>query len=163
MRWTATNDQHHQLFFKFVPKLHKPPGQTRFILIWHCKEQRKMRCLERDSNSHLRVSRPPSTNWAIEPTGIGSESYPIYVYEIFLWQLNTYNTTYSTLQFPGCDLEPILHILPINSLSFTTLRRWVFLRFFFLRSAKNFCLFLDSKNMTTMTPVNSQTWFKILY
>ena len=33
--------------------------KTRFILIWHCREQRKIRCLGRDSNSHLRVSRPP--------------------------------------------------------------------------------------------------------
>ena len=33
--------------------------KTRFILIWHCKRQRKIRCLERDLNSHLRVSRPP--------------------------------------------------------------------------------------------------------
>ena len=30
--------------------------KTRFILTWHCREQRKLRCLERDSNSHLRVS-----------------------------------------------------------------------------------------------------------
>ena len=31
--------------------------KARFILIWHCKRQRKIRCLERDLNSHLRVSR----------------------------------------------------------------------------------------------------------
>ena len=32
--------------------------KTRFILIWHCREQRKICRLEWDLNSHLRVSRP---------------------------------------------------------------------------------------------------------
>ena len=31
--------------------------KTRFTLISHWREQRKIRCLERDLNSHLRVSR----------------------------------------------------------------------------------------------------------
>ena len=34
------------------------PVRTRFILIGHCEGQRKIPCLERDLNSHLRVSRP---------------------------------------------------------------------------------------------------------
>ena len=33
--------------------------KTRFLLILHGKRQRKIRCLKRDLNSHLRVSRPP--------------------------------------------------------------------------------------------------------
>ena len=54
------------------------PHCTRFILIRHCREQRKIRCLQRDSNSHLRVKDRHSTNWAIESTGMGSKSYPIF-------------------------------------------------------------------------------------
>ena len=36
--------------------------KTRYVLIfimWQCREQRKIRCLEWDLNSHLRVSRAP--------------------------------------------------------------------------------------------------------
>ena len=32
---------------------------VKFILIWHCKRQRKFRYLELDLNSHFQVSRPP--------------------------------------------------------------------------------------------------------
>ncbi len=45
--------------------------KTSFILFQHCKVERKIRCLKRDSNSHLQISIPQIS------TGIGSESYPI--------------------------------------------------------------------------------------
>ena len=47
------------LNFNFISEPSSEIWKTRFILIWHCKRQRKIRCLERDLNSHLRVSRPP--------------------------------------------------------------------------------------------------------
>ena len=60
-----------------VINISKSAWKTRFILIWHCKRQRKIRCLERDLNSHLRVSRPPLYQLSYRATGTGSESYPV--------------------------------------------------------------------------------------
>ena len=41
----------------FVQSDFKSIWKTGFILIWRCRKQRKIRCVEQDSNSHLRVSR----------------------------------------------------------------------------------------------------------
>ena len=58
-----------------------------FRFIWHCRE-RKIRCLKRDLNPHLRVYRSllyPLSYWANGDWY--SEFYSIYVHEIFSRQL----------------------------------------------------------------------------
>ena len=49
-----------ELWYNSISEPSSEIWKTRFILIWHCKRQQKIRCLERDlTDSHLRVSRPP--------------------------------------------------------------------------------------------------------
>ena len=46
-----------------------------FILLWYCREQRKIHCFERDSNSYLGFLDCRSTHWTIESTRIGCLSW----------------------------------------------------------------------------------------
>ena len=63
----------------------------------HCNHQRKTRWLERDLISHRRVRR--STLWAIKSTGIGGESYPNKVDELFSPRLNACLGGHAVFQF----------------------------------------------------------------